>query len=140
MQLFKWTKLHAAFVPEIDAEHENLFRAGNDLQQAIEAGADAELVNSIVQSIITICENHFSHEERLMRTSHYPIYAWHKKQHDGARRRLREFESALGDKRGAAARDLMEYLAGWLKDHAGLTDRMFAAYFRNHGRLHSVAS
>jgi hemerythrin len=140
MRLFKWTKLHAAFVPEIDAEHQRLFRAGDELQQAIEAGAGVARLSSIVQSIITISDEHFSHEERLMRSSHYPIYAWHKQQHDGARRRLRQFELSLAGGGEASARQMMEYLAGWLKDHTALTDRMFAAYLRNHERLQAIAS
>ena len=36
---------------------------------------------------------------------------------------------------------LMEFLAGWLKDHTSVTDRMMGAYVRNYERLHhAVAS
>jgi hemerythrin len=138
--MFKWTRVYAAFVPEIDAEHRALFRLGDELQQAIEASADAERLNSIVQSIVTGLEDHFAHEERLMRSSHYPIYAWHKQQHDGARRRIKRLAASMSEGEGNAPLELAEYLAGWLKDHVGLTDRMFGAYLRNYDRLQAVAS
>ena len=140
MRLFKWTRVHAAFVPEIDAEHRTLYRLGDELQQAVMAGAGADRLNTIVQSLIATSEDHFSHEERLMRSSRYPIFAWHKQQHDGARRRLKEFAASVARGDGEAPAELMEYMAHWLKNHVSLTDRMFGAYLRNFERFQSVAS
>ncbi len=140
MRLFKWTKLHAAFVPEIDAEHRTLFRLGDELQEAIVASAGKERVNSIVESLITTFEEHFAHEERLMRTSRYTIYAWHKQQHDGARRRMKEYEKVVLAGNDRAALEMAEYLSNWVKDHVALADRMFGAHLRNYERLQTVAS
>ncbi len=138
--MFKWTRVHAAFVPEIDAEHRALFRLGDELQEAIVAGAGAERLNAIVQALVASMDDHFSHEERLMRSSRYPIHAWHKRQHDGARRRVRKFAESLAQDGEGVALELAEYLATWLKNHVGLTDRMFGAYLRNFERLQAVAS
>ncbi len=140
MRLFKWTKLHAAFVPEIDAEHRNLFRLGDELQEALQTGAVPERVRPIVQSLVAGFEDHFSHEERLMRASRYTIYTWHKQQHDGARRKIRQFEEAIAQGDAAAPQQMAEYLSNWVKGHVGLADRMFGAHMRNYERLQSVAS
>ena len=34
MRLFQWSKMHAVFIPEIDAEHKNMFRLADELRQA----------------------------------------------------------------------------------------------------------
>ncbi len=132
--------MHAAFVPEIDSDHRELYRIGDELEQALAKGAAPERVNTLVEALITGFEHHFTHEERLMRSSHYPIYAWHKQQHDGVRRRLKQFAGSLQAGERDTPQMLAEYLAEWTKDHVGLTDRMFGAYLRNHERLQAVAS
>ncbi len=140
MRLFKWTKQQAAFVPEIDAEHRAFYLLCDELQQAVATGAGAERLNTIMQSIVASLEDHFSHEERLMRASQYPIFAWHKQQHDGVRRKLKEFETLLARGDSDVPQDLVEYLAHWLKGHLSLTDRMLGAYLRNYDRHEAVAS
>lgn len=138
--MFKWTKQQASFVPEIDAEHRAFYRLCDELQHAVTAGAGEERLNTIVHSIVASLEDHFSHEERLMRASRYPIFAWHKQQHDAVRRKMKELEASLARGDTGAPQELVEYLAHWLKGHLSLTDRMFGAYLRNFGRLHAVAS
>lgn len=140
MRLFKWTNAHAAYVPEIDAEHRNIYRIGDELQQAATSGSGQERIQAAATSLIAALEEHFTHEERLMRSSHYPILNWHKQQHDGARRRMRQYLAAVEREEAGAALMMAEYLSHWIKDHACLTDMMLAAYLRNHGRLQAMAS
>jgi len=69
-----------------------------------------------------------------MRESRYDALAWHKQQHDGARRQARRFIRRIeqGDRKAVAG--MLEYLAGWLESHIPVTDRMMAAYLRNFER------
>ncbi len=139
MRLFKWTKLHESFLPEIDAEHRHVFRLGDEIQQAVAAGAPNERLQALVETLTASIEEHFAHEERLMRASRYTSYNWHKQQHDAVRRRIAQFTAALNEGNGEPTL-LLEYLSGWLKDHAALADRMMGAHLRNHGRGHAMAS
>ncbi len=140
MKLFKWTKRNEAFIPEVDAQHRTLFRLSDELHQAGVAGAGPGQVRSSMQALIASVEDHFSHEERLMRSTGYPTFAWHKQQHDGVRRRLKQFTSSLEQGNSDAPLLCAEYVAHWLNDHTMLTDRMMAAYLRNHERRQAVLS
>ena len=40
-------------------------------------------------NLIASTEAHFKHEERIMHAAHYASLAWHKKQHDAVRWRVR---------------------------------------------------
>ena len=79
------------FMPEIDAEHKTLFRMGEELQQAMEAGASTAELEPRLKVLVEHAEAHFEHEERLMRESICPSFEWHKGQHNTARKRLRRF-------------------------------------------------
>jgi hemerythrin-like metal-binding protein len=134
MQRFKWTKEHAVFLPDVDAEHRNLFHLADQLEAAVLAKADAAQVLETLRALIAATEDHFSHEERQMRSTHYPSYAWHKQQHDTLRKRMSQFVPRIESGDGEAALLLLEFLSGWLKDHTALTDRMMGAYLRNYER------
>jgi hemerythrin len=136
MRLFHWSKSNAVFVPEIDDEHRAIYQAGADLQQAFDSGAPLVCVQEILGALITVTEEHFAHEERLMRRGHYESFSWHKQQHDTARRRIKEYASQIEAGDAEAGKALNEFLSKWLHDHMGLTDRMMGAFLRNQQRAH----
>lgn len=140
MQLFKWTKAHAVFLPQVDAEHRNLFRLAEELHHAVEAGAEATRIQADLQSLITTIDEHFSHEERLMKAAACESYQWHKQQHDTVRKKAKKLtaEFAAGD--SSAPNAFLEFLSHWFRDHMALSDRMMGAQVRNRDRLHSNVS
>jgi hemerythrin len=131
---FKWTKANAVFLPEVDAEHRNLFRLAHELQAAVLAKAETPRVLSALRALMAATEAHFSSEESRMRSTHYQSYAWHKQQHDTLRQRMNQFVPQIESGDSEAAILLLEYLSGWLKDHTSLADRMMGSYLRNHER------
>jgi hemerythrin len=138
MQHFKWTKAHAIFLPEIDAEHRNIFRMAEELHQAVRTGAEAARVQELARPMAVAIEEHFAHEERLMKAVSCPDAAWHTGNHDVARRKVAAFleELEAGDLTGAG--EFIEYLGRWFKDHMSLPDRMMGAHVRNYERLHAT--
>jgi hemerythrin len=137
MQSFKWTKAHAVHLPQVDAEHRNLFRMAEELQQAARAGAETPRVLELSRAAATAIEEHFSHEERLMKSAACPGFEWHKSQHDAARKRVKGFLKDIEAGNPESTGGLLDYLARWLKDHLALTDRMMGAHLRNYERLHA---
>jgi hemerythrin len=136
MQSIKWNNTHQVFVPELDAEHRNLFRTAEELRAAVTAGGSAEHVQALLAELVAGVEEHCRHEERLMRSAQYSSLDWHKRQHDYLRRRIKAFAKRIEAGDSAAALAMLEFLAAWLKEHTGLTDRLLGAYIRNYRRLH----
>jgi len=128
MGLFHRSGGYAIFISEIDAEHRKLFRLVEELRTARRTRGE------VLRAIVSDLQDHFAHEERLMRESRYDALAWHKQQRDGARRQARRFIRRIeqGDRKAVAG--MLEYLAGWLESHIPVTDRMMAAYLRNFER------
>jgi hemerythrin len=140
MQPFKWTKAHSVFLPQVDAEHRNLYQLAEELHQAIEAGARAPRIRNTMLALLEAVEEHFAHEERLMKAAACPSYAWHKQQHDTLRKKGKRFLADFAAGNRDVPRDFLAYLAQWLRDHLALSDRMMAAQIRNSDRLAASAS
>ena len=137
---FKWTKAHAVYLPQVDAEHRNLFRMAEELHQAVRTGSEAARVPELVGPLLTGIEEHFAHEERLMRSVACPDYSWHKLQHDTMRKQGKQLIEDMDAGDLEAPGRFLDFLARWIKDHCSLTDRMMASHVRNYERLHAVAA
>ena len=139
MRQFKWTKAHATFLPEVDAEHRSLFRLADELHQAVRAGRDTLAVRSLMQSLMASIEEHFTHEERIMEAARCESYEWHRHQHDTLRQKAKGFldQFEAGDER--APLGFVTFMARWFRDHMGLSDRMMGAQVRNSDRLQALA-
>ncbi len=141
MSLFKWSNAYSVYLPEIDAEHREIYRLGNELHKALLAGAARAQLKPVLANLLEAEEQHFRHEERLMRAMHYDALAWHKRQHDAARKKSRELVKRIEAGDTAAAGELLQYLSDWLRDHISVPDRMMGAYLRNYLRFNtSLAS
>jgi hemerythrin-like metal-binding protein len=109
------------------------------LERAAAAGAPQTRIREIVRALVDHAGDHFAHEERLMRAARYQAFEWHKGQHDGMRRRLKQFaEHIAADDREAPA-VLLQYVAHWLRDHITVTDRMMSASLRRFERENKAA-
>jgi hemerythrin len=141
MSTFKWSSDHSIYLPEIDAEHRALYRLGDELHKALLAGADAAQQKRLMANLLESAEEHFRHEERLMRAMHYTAFAWHKSQHDAVRKRARSAVTHMEKGDSGAAGEFLQFLAVWLRDHMSVADRMMGAYLRNYLRFNtSLAS
>ena len=132
MSLFKWSSALSVYLPEIDAEHRAIYRLGDELHKALLAGADPAQLKPILVNLLESAEQHFRHEERLMRAVHYTAFAWHKRQHDAARKRAKALAKRIEAGDSAAAGELLKFLSDWLRDHMAVADRMMGARLRNY--------
>jgi len=141
MSLFKWSSADSVYLPEIDAEHRAIYRLGDELHKALLAGAGLAQLQPILVNLLESSEQHFRHEERLMRAVHYTAIAWHKRQHDAARRTSKALAKRIAGGDAAAAGELLKFLLVWLRDHMSVADRMMSACLRNYLRFNtSLAS
>jgi len=122
------------FVPEIDAEHQEMFRLADEFRQAVLEGERPAELEGLERRLAGEVTGHLTHEERMMRAAAYPSFEWHERQHETARARLDDLRRAIpgGDRQRIF--EVLESLAGWLRDHTSVADRMAGAYLRNHWR------
>jgi hemerythrin len=138
MRTLKWNSSHAVFVAEIDDDHKEIFDAVAELQGALSEQGSAADVNGLTERLALRIEDHFAHEERLMRAARYGLLSWHKRGHDAARKRIARFIKRIGAGDTEAGTALIAYLAEWLHNHTRLPDRMLGAFLRNQRRTGKI--
>jgi hemerythrin-like metal-binding protein len=116
-----------------------LYQIGEELHNAWSAGAPIDALLPSVRALRAAAEDHFTHEERMMRTARYPLLNWHTRQHDAARNSAQAALARIeaGDRQ--AVEDLLNFFSGWLKDHMAVADRMMAASLRAFARASAAA-
>ncbi len=136
----KWTEEHAVQIPDIDAQHREMFDRAAELRLALLNGENPARLELLRDRLAAEVNGHLSHEERLMRKADYPAYAWHERQHRTARAKLGAIEQALQRGEAQPLFEAVEAVAAWMRDHTSVADRMAAAYLRNYWRAHECAA
>jgi len=121
-------------VPELDEEHQAMFRLTQELRHAVVEGEARERLKQKAQLLAEEVAGHLRHEERLMREARYPHVDWHKRQHNTIRNELTELAESLRSGEQAAILGSLEAIAKWMRDHTSVADRMAGAYLRNYQR------
>ena len=138
MSLFKWSKGHSVYLPEIDAEHRSLCDLAAELHKAVLARQKPGQLKPILLNLLEAADEHFRHEERLMKVVHYSAFEWHKRQHDTVRKRVKLAIKRVEAGETEVCTDFLKFLSTWLVDHMTVTDRMMGAFIRNYLRFNTA--
>lgn len=134
MRSLKWNSSHAVFITEIDDEHKAILDAVAELQAVLSKSPSARDLNDLSRRLAVRIEDHFAHEERLMRAARYGLLSWHTRCHDAARKRVARLVRRVGRGDPGAGAALIRYVTEWLHVHTRLQDRMLGAFLRNQRR------
>jgi len=127
----QWTDDDFVFVPQLDADHQKLFQDAEGMRLALSRGMSAGQVGLHMWRLTRSFAAHAASEERLMRSSRYPAFHWHERQHGAGRTKLAKLMEVVHRRDERLAREGLEEFAHWMQDHVNLADRMFAAHLRN---------
>ncbi len=128
----QWSSVLAVGVPEIDAQHEELFLRVDRLHDAMlardRAGA-VELIGYLGEYVRT----HFGMEEGLMRAVGYPEREPHADEHARFAAAVVGLQRALAEEGATAALVLRleREVSGWLRRHVYTADQALGAWIRD---------
>ena len=138
MEILPFNAELTVYLPAIDAEHLQIHSTVEELHAAIAAQSGPRRMEGLLRRLAQEVADHFAHEERLMRVSHYSEYGWHKRQHATARRGVDELVSQFRPADRASLSLALESLAGWLSYHISVADNMVSAHIRNYEREYGI--
>lgn len=123
MSDFAWQQAYSIDVPEIDAQHQNLFALGDALTRATVAGEAAPQLHGRLCEMLAASQQHFATEERLMEASGFPARAHHKHQHDCFVQKAIDLAGDFEAGRAAMDSTILPFLGRWMKHHIATEDR-----------------
>lgn len=120
---FAWQQAYSIDVPEIDAQHQNLFALADALTRATQAGEAATELHERLRELLAASQQHFATEERLMETSGFPARAHHKHQHDCFVQKAVALAGDFKAGRTGLEATVLPFLGRWMKHHIVTEDR-----------------
>ncbi len=134
MPLIEWNdeKLSVK-VGMIDRQHKKMVGIINELDNAIEAKQEKELLAGLLIKLVHYTYYHFATEEKYFKKYEYPEIAIHKAQHDQLRAQVAALDDRYykGDK--MITTEIMDLLNDWLFDHIIGSDRKFGSFLNEKG-------
>jgi hemerythrin-like metal-binding protein len=134
MPLIELTEEMSVGVEEIDAEHQKLADAVNQLYDGLQSGAGREQLAELFDKLIILAVSHFVHEERLFAKTSYPDRDAHTAEHADMKRWIVDaHDRFLAGSSDALTDDFARKLKGWLVDHIMQMDRKYGGHLNAHG-------
>jgi len=130
IDMFEWKNSYSIQIPEIDAQHQNLFRIAAQLHAAMTSGQGKAVTEQILDRLVSYTKVHFASEERLMADYNYPDAAAHKQEHDSLNGEVMRFQADFKSGRRTMTVQLLQFLRDWLQSHIAMSDTKLAPYIR----------
>ncbi len=120
MKLIQWDDRFSVGVGLIDQQHKKLFSIINDLIVAKENQQEQQVIEKILEEVISYTEYHFSSEEKLFRI--HPAYERHCLLHKDFVAKVKAQAAAYQSSAKDISEETLEMLIDWLKNHVLHTD------------------
>jgi len=131
----QWTSELSVGIPEIDEQHQELYRRAERLIFAIRAGDRSE-IEPLLRFLSDYVISHFECEERWMDEAEYPGLDVHRDLHRRFRDDLAEMTREYQRKGPTplVALSIHNWLADWLRRHIGGADLELSRWLVGQGR------
>ena len=134
--MFEWQENFSVGIKELDDQHKELLRVGDELVVAmknIAQGIDEyDHVRQLLQEMSEYTSYHFDSEEELMARHDYPGLDRHRKQHRLFVGRLEDIDLAELDlDQEEFMMDLLNFVADWVENHILHEDSKYGEFFQD---------
>ncbi len=133
MSLINWSDDLSVGVDEFDSQHKVLIKMINDLSGAMRQGKGKDVINEIINGLITYTKTHFNAEEQCFAKFNYPQTNSHKKEHTEFIQKISEFKDGFDKGSLSLSIEVMSFLSGWLKKHIKGTDQKYTKFLNDSG-------
>ena len=133
MALVSWDSSLSVNVEEIDGQHQKLVGMLNDLHVAMLAGEGGEVLSKILEGLLDYTVYHFGTEEKYFDLYGYPETPLHKQQHREFVEKVIDFKQRYDEGEAALSVEVLDFLAGWVKQHIKGSDKKYGPFFNEKG-------
>ena len=133
MTSFVWSDEFQVGIREIDEQHKKLFQMAGNLDEGMRLGKGKEILGKVLKELIGYVQNHFTTEERLMKTHAYPELEEHKAKHQAMTQKVLSLQKDFETGKKTITLDTMTFLQNWLTKHIMGTDFQYGPYLKSKG-------
>lgn len=140
MRRIEWKDEYDIDIGAIDEQHKALIALANAMDEAVENGQDAEIVEETIDHLIDYVAVHFASEEAFFEERHFPGLEAHKREHERLLRELLELKEDLALGLVHVAREIVDWMWRRIIPHFLEFDRRAADWIareRRRKKLHT---
>jgi hemerythrin len=130
MPIAAWTDSYKVGHPQIDLQHQELFRIVNGLHDAIVDGKGREILGSTLLKLAACTVNHFKTEEAVMSSVQYPGLDAHKRKHEALAAHIKDLAKKCASGEMVFTTSLSSFLSDWLRNHVKEDDMAASRYMK----------
>jgi hemerythrin len=129
MVIAPWNSRFETGIDLVDAQHQSLFAAVNQLADSFKAGNAGTQVKESLDFLIGYTQEHFQTEERFMREMEYPRLAEHTGEHARLMEQVHDLQMEFEEGKPVTM-DVAIFLADWLREHIHGSDLAYVRFMK----------
>ncbi len=133
MPAYHWSEMYSVHIEALDRQHQRLFKAVNELEDALSAGQGSTVVDNVLKQLMEYTMSHFAAEEKLMERYGFPGLADHRLKHEELTRKVLALRDEYKAGNVGVPVSLMLFLQTWLKEHILGTDKQYSEFLNSKG-------
>ena len=126
-----WNSKYDTGIKIIDEQHQELFRAVEQLRRLVQGGAQREAVEALLGDLVACTERHFTTEEDRMASCGYPDLTQHVAEHASMLTSLHELRDRFQESHQTMALMVPTFMEGWLRHHISDGDFGFVTFLKS---------
>ena len=133
--MLKWDEnIYGVGVPELDSQHQKLFKLINDMMERFQQGERHDALSEAAVELVGYSNEHFAYEEKFMESIGFPYLDSHKRQHAGCKKKIREYLLRLKSGKPVSYFEILAFLQEWVENHIAQDDGRYAEYFKSNAQ------
>lgn len=134
MDIKRWTDDLSVENDVLDGHHKRLFDLLGDVTRVVDRDGGLHEVVTLFQALNDYIGYHFRTEEAMMEVADFPFLELHRHSHQTIAMRVQDMADSLTEANHAAvARELGQFLSGWLVHHIEIEDFEYRPYVGGQG-------
>jgi len=117
MIFLSWRENYRVGIQLIDTEHEYLFKLINEFHDKYTSGDTHRQLLLVLNRLVAYAEEHFRHEEALMREVAYPRVARQQEMHENLYASIFTLNEKLSQDGAKADAETLRFLKSWIVEH-----------------------
>jgi hemerythrin len=132
-ELIHWISAYSVGINNFDGQHRGIVSLINEFHAAMVGGRSKEILEYVLDRLISYAHEHFSAEEHVLAAHAYPGLEVQKYEHRKFLDSIRRFQQDFQTGRASPSVDVMFFLRDWLKNHIQGTDQRYVPFLKAKG-------
>ncbi len=128
MSTFEWKSDFCTGIEEMDKHHKLFFNYLKELEETVGGNKSREVIDRGIKQVENYIKYHFAEEEKLLKVTGNPDYAYQKSQHDFFVSQISELKDGFSKGDQTVPVSTFVFLRDWFLHHILETDKKYGSY------------